>query len=99
MLPVQVSVSATSRSCSIVSWAPMAARRTSRRTSCSPPNGGAWPWPSASTISDDEGQLGADGVGVGARFQAAGQLLAERTGGVAGQQLADLVEFQQFQRV
>ena len=46
-----------------------------------------------------QGQLGADGVGVGGRLQAAGQLLAERAGGVAGQQLAHLAEFEQFQGV
>ena len=47
----------------------------------------------------DEGQLGADGVGVERRFELAGQFLAERGGGVPGQQLADLAEFQQIQRV
>src|SRR5205085_601956 len=48
----QASVSATSRSCSAVSIAPMAARRTGKRMSCRPPKGGDWPRPSVRTISD-----------------------------------------------
>ncbi len=47
----------------------------------------------------DEGQFGADGAGVAERLDLAGQLLAERAGGVAGDQLADLVEFQEVERV
>jgi hypothetical protein len=42
----------------------------------------------------NEGDLGADRVGIGHRLHCARQLLAERRRGVAGQQLADLIEFQ-----
>ena len=90
-------MSATSRSCSAVSMAPMAARRTIRRTSCRPPKGGAWPWPRASTISVTRASSLRMRLQVGRRVRAAGQLLAQRAGGVTGQQVADLVELQQLQ--
>ena len=83
----------------MVSCAPMAARRTIRRTSCRPPNGGDLAPAQSIDHLADQRQLGADALGIGARFELPGQLLAERTSGVAGKQLADLVEFQQLQRV
>src|SRR5262249_26275318 len=47
----------------------------------------------------NETQLGANLLGVAERLELAGQLLAERTGRVARRQLADLVEFQKFERM
>ena len=99
MWPVQASVSAISSSCSAVSIEPMAARRTSRRTSCSPANGRRLAGAQGVDHLRDQGQFARIVLGVGGRLDLPGQLLAQRRGGVAGQQVADLVEFQQFQRV
>ena len=48
----------------------------------------------------DEGQVeGCGSCPDSCRFELARQFLAERTGGVAGEQIADLVEIQQIQRM
>src|SRR5262249_9487268 len=47
----------------------------------------------------DQGQLVARVLGVAERGELAGELLAQRAGGVAGDELADLVELQQIERV
>ena len=51
------------------------------------------------TMIGDEGKFAAHPPDVGEGHQGTGLLLAERTGGVAGHEFANLVEFQQIERV
>ena len=82
-----------------MSMVPMAARRASRRTSCSPPNGGACPSPRAVDHLGDERQLGRIAAASVRRLDLPGEVAAERGGGVAGEQFADLVELEQVEGV
>ena len=46
-----------------------------------------------------QGQLDADKAGIGARLGLPGKVLAERTGGITGHEIANLVELQEIEGV